>query len=161
MGYAAQGEHDLGGVVDVGVVVVGELERPAARLELGPAHRPVARHQDLLAQQPVGGRDERGIVGRHAGVGQRDRRQRRVPHRRLAGLDPASPVVDGEAVEPVEAGAHHGMLERIAAQMQGDQRVDPGRLDPAPAAVGLLAPTIHRSARAIASSRNARGATRW
>ena len=32
------------------------------------------------------------------------------------------------------------MVERVALQMQRDQRVHPGRLDPAPAAVGFLAP---------------------
>ena len=39
---AAQREHDLGGVVDVGVVDVGELERPAAGRELRARDRPVA-----------------------------------------------------------------------------------------------------------------------
>ena len=41
-GHGSQGEHHLGGVVDVGVVDVGELERPAAGLQLRAAHRPVA-----------------------------------------------------------------------------------------------------------------------
>ena len=52
---AQQREHDLGGVVDVGVVVVGELERPAAGRSAGPPHRPVAAHVYLLVEQPLGG----------------------------------------------------------------------------------------------------------
>ena len=51
---AAQRHHHLGGVVDVGVVVVVELERPAAGREVRAPHRPVARHADLLGQHPVG-----------------------------------------------------------------------------------------------------------
>ena len=39
---AAERQHDLGGVVDVGVPVVLELERPAAGSEVGPPHGPVA-----------------------------------------------------------------------------------------------------------------------
>ena len=52
--HAAQREHDLGGVVDVGVVVVRELKGPAADGELGPADRPVAADAHLLAEQPGG-----------------------------------------------------------------------------------------------------------
>ena len=44
----SQCHHDLGGVVDVGVVGVGELERPAAGLERRTPHRPVAATEDLL-----------------------------------------------------------------------------------------------------------------
>ncbi len=49
------------------------------------------------------------MVGRHAGVGERDDRERGVPHRRLARLEPAAaPVVDGEPVEALESGAMTG-----------------------------------------------------
>ena len=48
-------------------------------------------------------------------------------------------VLDREALEALEPGAHHRVLERVAAQVQRDQRVDPRRLDAAPGAVGLLA----------------------
>src|SRR4051794_24307117 len=36
-----EGQDDLGGVVDVGVVVVGELECPSAGSQTGAAHGPV------------------------------------------------------------------------------------------------------------------------
>ena len=71
-GDAAQREHDLGGVVDVGVAVVGELERPAARRRAsGRRTAQSPRHADLLAQQPVGRAGTARVVGRHAGVEQR------------------------------------------------------------------------------------------
>src|SRR5436853_100046 len=75
----AQGEHDLGGVVHVGVVDVGELEGPPAGRQLRPADRPVAAAADLLVQQPVAGGQQRGVVALHAGVGEGDDRQRGVP----------------------------------------------------------------------------------
>jgi len=78
---SAQGHHDLGRVVDVGVVVVGELERPASGLEVGTTHRPVARHPDLVREQPIGRRGECRVIRWCAGVGERDHGQGRVPHR--------------------------------------------------------------------------------
>ena len=140
----AQREHDLGGVVDVGVVVVVELERPAARGQPGPAHRPVAADPDLLAEQPVGAAPhERGSVGRHA----RRRPARSAPARcptpatgrPRAGGRAVRALTTVNAVEPGEAGPHHRVVERVAEQVQRDQRVHPRRLDAAPAAVGLLA----------------------
>ena len=40
---------------------------------------------------------------------------------------------------PVIAADQHGMIQRVAEQVQGQDRVDPRRLDAAPSAVGLLA----------------------
>ncbi len=137
--HGAQRQQHLGRVVDVRVVDVGELERPAAGLELGYADRPVAALADLLAEQPVGAPRHRLVITGHARVVQRDQRQRRIPHRRLARLQPAHAVLgDRESLEPFEAPLHHGVVERIAEQVQGDQRVHPWRLDPAPPPVGLL-----------------------
>ena len=138
--HAQQREHDLRGVIDVGVVDVGELERPATRLELRPAHRPVAPNADLLAEQPVGGAHECGILRGHAGVLQRHDRERGVPDGRLAGFQPPRPaLLDHEALDPREADAHDRMVDLVAAQRERHERVDPGRLDPSPGAVGLLA----------------------
>src|SRR6202034_3963363 len=64
----AQGEDDLGGVVGVGVVVVLELERPAARGGARAADLPVALLPDLLAEDPVRGPGERLVVRLEAGV---------------------------------------------------------------------------------------------
>ena len=76
-----QREHDLGRVVDVGVVVVRELERPAAGREQRTPHGPVALDPDLLAQQPLGGALDGRIVRGGAGVTQRDHGQAGVPDR--------------------------------------------------------------------------------
>ena len=142
-GAPREGEHDLGGVVDVGVDVVGELEGPAGRGEVGPAYRPVAGHRDLLIEQPLDGlvHDRVGRLG--ARVEQAGEGEAGVPHGGLAGLEPAVLAVGGLLAdqEPVEAGdcrGQAGVLERIAEQVQREDRVDPGRLDAAPAAVGFL-----------------------
>lgn len=141
MADPAQREDHLRGVVDIGVVVVVELERPAARGELGPAHRPVARPGDFLVEHPVRRFHERRVIGAHSGVGERDGGETGVPDRGLAGLDHAGAVLapDREPVQRGESGPHHRVVEVVAQQMQRDDGVDGGRLDPAPAAVVLLA----------------------
>src|SRR5204863_7281693 len=83
---AAQRECDDRGVVNVGIEVVLELERPAAGRKVWPAHRPVALDGDLLADQPVGGADERGMLGAEPGVAEREHGEAGVPDRRLARL---------------------------------------------------------------------------
>ncbi len=140
-----EGEDDLGGVVHVGVDVVVELEGPAARGQVGPAHGPVAGAQDLLVQQPVGGLHQRRVVGGHAGVGEGGHGQAGVPHRGLAGLDHADGgavravlVPDGETVQRLQARAQHRVAEVVAEEVEGDDRVHGGGLDAAPAAVVLL-----------------------
>ncbi len=106
MGDAAQRQHHLGGVVDVRVVVVLELERPATGAESGSAHLPVPGAVDLLGQYPVGRLDQLRVVGRQSGVGEGDGGQAGVPYRGLARLDhPHGRAVglvlapDGEAVQ--------------------------------------------------------------
>src|ERR1039457_5193660 len=75
----AEREQDLGGVVDVGVAVVVELERPATWVKAGPAHLPVPGPADLLLEQPGGRPGQRGIIGRNARVGERDNGEHGVP----------------------------------------------------------------------------------
>ena len=87
--HSPQREHHLGGVVGVGVAVVGELERPAARRQLRPAHRPVPGPG---SPRPAASRPRVAtsrVVGRDARVEQRVKCEPGVPHRRLAGLQPA------------------------------------------------------------------------
>src|SRR5919206_1100761 len=74
------------------------------------------------------------------GVGERDHRERGVPDRRLARFEaPDAVLLDDERLDALEPLAHHRVVERVVPQAQGDQRVDPWRLDAAPRAVGLLA----------------------
>src|SRR4029453_5931496 len=63
--------------------------------------------------------------------------------RRLARLEPAyralvGLLADQEAVQPGDAGRHRRMVQRVADQVEGDERIHPGWLDAAPAAVRLL-----------------------
>src|SRR5919202_650686 len=83
-------ERDDGGVVDVRVEVVLELEGPAARGEVRPANRPVALDGDLLAQEPFARGLQRRVGGRDACLPQGQDREGRVPKRRLSRLGPAS-----------------------------------------------------------------------
>src|SRR5204862_6330919 len=104
------------------------------------ADRPVAWDGDLLAEEPFGGAKDRRVVARKPRVREPDHREGGVPHRGLAGLEPpASFVVDREPVKAFEARPHHGMVDWVAHQVQRHHRVDPGRLDASPTAVGLLA----------------------
>ena len=56
-------------------------------------------------------------------------------------MPPPVVVFDREAVQALDPRPHARVLERVALQSQGDQRVHPGRLDAAPRAVRLL--TLH------------------
>ena len=134
-------------------MIVVELERPPAGLEIRTAHRPVALDPDFLGQQPVGGPDQPGVVGRHTGVRERDDRQRGVPDGRLACLEAADlSIVDEEPLDAVEPLLHGRVVGLVSAKGERHQRVDPRRLDPAPRAVVLLAvqypalDALHRAA---------------
>lgn len=118
---------------------------------MGPLYAPVAGPADLLGEHPVDGLDQLRVVGGQSGVGERDGGQTGVPDRGLAGLDhpgaAASPAVGpggsvlapyDEALQGGQAGAQHGVVEVVAEEVQGDDGVDGGGLDAAPAAVVLL-----------------------
>src|ERR1035441_5690194 len=75
----------------------------------------------------------------HSGPPQREDRERRVPHRRHARLEaPATLVVERKASQPLDPTTHHRVVQRHALEVQRDERIDPRRLDAAPAAIGLL-----------------------
>ena len=136
----AQGEDYFGGVVDVGVVVVGELERPSAGCQAGPAYGPVAGDRDLLAEQPAGRGGDGRMFGVDAGVAKGDHGQGGVPHRRLARFDaPPLVVVNEEVLESMQGGGQDRVVERVALKVQGDDGVDDRGLDASPEAVGFLA----------------------
>ena len=137
----AQREDDLGGVVGVGVVVVLELERPAARRGVRAADLPVARLADLLVEHPVRGAARApGGPRPSPASSRRDHRQHGVPDRGLARLEAAHAVLaDREALEAVERLLDDRVVQAVAHQVQRHDRVHPRRLDAAPAAVGLLA----------------------
>ena len=137
---APERQHDLCGVVHVGVVRVGELERPPAGFEPRPAHRPVAGHPHLVPEQEVGRPNEGRIVGRDPGVGERDDRDA-VSHTgdwHASRRRPRSSSITNPS-RPARPARDHRVIERVAAQREGEERVDPRRLDPAPRAVGFLA----------------------
>ena len=80
------------------------------------------------------------MVGGEPRVGQRQDGESRVPHRGLAGLQPTHlALLDHETLQAADACLHDRMVVRVALQVQGQKGVHPGRLDTAPATVGLLA----------------------
>ena len=137
---ARQRHQDLGRVIRIRVEIILELERPAAGLHAPYLHLPVAAAQDLLAQQPAARPHQRRVVRRQARVQEPDHRQRRVPHRRKAGLRVEDTLVlhrEG-ALEPLQPPAHHRIVQRVAPQFKGDERIHPRRLYAAPRSVRLL-----------------------
>ena len=122
---AAQGEHDLGGVVDVGVVVVIELERPAARLQAGAADLPVAGagisssssqsaalvSAGCSAGRPASASAMTASTVSHTGDWQASSRRTGPP---------GSPL-DREPVQPGQPALDDRMVEAVAEQVQGDQ----------------------------------------
>jgi hypothetical protein len=131
----AQREHDLGGVVDVRVAVVGELERPAAgasRAGVPPSHR----RRDLLAEQPVGAPRTAGSA-----PARRRRAARSAPARcprPATGTPPASaparPARDAAVAAGPESsgpvGRGHGTRRPDGERVEPGQ---PGRIRPSPA----------------------------
>ena len=97
--YALERHEDEGGVVDVGIKIVAEFERPAAGLGVFVFDLPVAGAEDLLRKHPVRGFDQRGMIGGKSGFLERDHGDAGVPDRRNAGLHS-----NGVAVFDFEAG---------------------------------------------------------
>ena len=89
----AQREHDFRGVVDVGVEVVVELEGPSAWGEPRPtlAQSPGTVTSSASSQRPAAAAHRPSLVRPHRmhRVAERDQRERGVPDRGLAGLQPA------------------------------------------------------------------------
>jgi hypothetical protein len=113
--------EDHGGVVEVRIEVVAVLEGPAARLHVRPLYAPVAGGEDLLAEHPLGGAHQRGVVGREVALDQRVGGQRGVPHRRGAGLVvELVAALDRERLDLLELSEHQRMVLGIAEQPQGE-----------------------------------------
>ena len=143
---AAQRQHHLGGVVDVGVGVVGELERPAGRRRgrgRCTAQSPVTRtssassHSTAALHRRVVGSARRRRAARSARAQVSHTGDWQASSRRIT----PSGVSRGsmKPSRPVERRDQRRMVERVAEQVQREDRVDPRRLDAAPPAVGLLA----------------------
>ena len=78
-------QHERG-VVHVGIKIVAEFERPAARLSVFVSDLPVARPKHLLRQHPVRSLHQRRMVRRQPRFFQRNHGNARVPNGRDARL---------------------------------------------------------------------------
>src|SRR5436305_914861 len=108
--------------------------------KIGPANGPIAVDRNLLRDEPLAGAAELWMRSRHARIEQCDHREGRIPDRGLTGLG-AEPVslVDREAAPAVDGCTQRLVLEPMPECGEHDDRPDPGRLDPAPRPVCLLA----------------------
>ena len=85
--HAIHRHHDHGGVVDVGIMRVGVLERPAAGPHVRPPRHPVALDvEHLQRHQPIEALARLRDRALAADLEQRVAGERGVPHRRHAGL---------------------------------------------------------------------------
>src|SRR6266849_9462895 len=84
--YALERHQDEGGVVDVGIKIIAEFERPAAGLGVFVLDLPVAGTEDLLRKHPVRGFDQRGMIGGKTGFLERNHGDASIPDGGNAGL---------------------------------------------------------------------------
>ncbi len=118
-------------VVDVGIVVVGIFEGPAARLDVRQLDRPVAAHAYLPIEQPLHRhRDRLGILAGEFGVVEGEQREHRVPDRTVGRLDPGrialvhAPAGIVERREPLgDDGMRHARIRRHEAPSTHRSRV--------------------------------------
>ncbi len=130
---AVERQGNRGGVVEIGVMRVGVLERPAARPQPGTGRGPVAdRVEHLLVGEPVDRAADRRRKPRVADLHQRVAGERAVPHRREAGLAVAVLAVEDEQLADRSGGGGAiGMIRRISQAIEHHQRVRHRREDAA------------------------------
>ena len=138
-GSGGEGDYYLGGVVNVGVMYVFKLEGPAAGFGILRPYLPISRLQDLAVQQPPGGLLDHRIRGGYSRFHQGYLSQTGVPNGGDTGLhDERFIVFNGEIFKPGKSLPHHRMVHVEAQLVQGNEAVDPGRLDASPGPVPLL-----------------------
>ena len=125
---------DRGGVVEIGIMRVGVLERPAARPQIRAAAPPSRRRRRAPAS-PASQSSARGatpVEPRVADLHQRMAGERRIPHRRQAGLAIGALAVERRAAcgsPPPRSRSSDG--RRIAEAIEHHQRVRHRREDAA------------------------------
>ncbi len=139
---AAERQQNHGGVVDVGIKFVGELEVPAGGLRVGPLHGPVALAAHFLGQQPVGAFAQ-GVARRFGRLAHGVRRDGAVPdHGKTRLEEEAAAVVDHQRIELLLRFHTIGMFGRVTQQIQRHDDVHHRRIDGGHA-VGELGPLQH------------------
>ena len=107
-------------------------------------HRPVAGNAHLPVEHPLHRRlDLLGILAEQPGVVEGEQRQHGVPDGAVGGLDKGRLALvhaPARIVERFEPLGDHRMVDRHSLRVQRHQAIDPGRLDAAPGAVGVLMP---------------------
>ena len=131
-----EGEQHHGGVVDVGVMLVGEFEGPTGRLDFGALHRPVAAMADFLGGDPAGGGGHGGARGfgqvshftesEHGDRGVPDGGEARLVIEAIGGFGE-------QAVELGDGADEIGMVARIAERIERHDAVHHGGVDGAEA----------------------------
>ena len=130
-GCAIHRHDDDRGVVDVGIMRVGVLERPSARPHVRTPHRPVALDVEHLQRFQPFETLQRGAFGLGAaGFEQCMGDERGVPHRRDAGLAIGLVVMNNEqALDRFARGLHMRIVRRVTEHVEHQEAVDHGRKD--------------------------------
>ena len=116
-----QCQQHHGGIVNIRIMFVGELKRPAAGLQAGTLHRPVALPPALAIQHPVRGSSHRiRISAPH--LSQREGCVGRVPDRRNSRLK-LEPILafDEQILEHFDC---TGAIRMVIGVVQGIERHD-------------------------------------
>ncbi len=139
--------EDDGAVVDVDVVRVVVLERPAAGLHVRPLHLPVAGGEHLAVDHPLGGLLQRGMVGRHPAFHERVDHETRVPDRGHAGLAAQLVrVLDDQRFDLLDLPEDQRMVVGVPEGAEREDRVRHRRIDAAEPA-GRRQPLVEPAAR--------------
>ena len=125
----AERDHHHPGIVDIGVILVGEFKVPAGGLDIGAMITPVAFLANFLAQQPFRALPQRRRR-RRPSLGQRMDRNRRVPHHGEARLEKEPlPVIHHQVQELLFGLVPVRMAGLNAQHVQRHDRVHHRRVD--------------------------------
>ncbi len=130
-GDEPQGEEDHGGVIDIRVPFIFELEGPAAGFDVGGVFVfPVAAEADFAIDHPIHGLGDPGVVFGYAGFAEADESDDRIPDWGEAGFEPD--LVFGFVVEFVEVivlALDFRVVVGVAEGFEGDDGVEDSRED--------------------------------
>ena len=126
--HFAERQHHHRGVVDIRIEFVGVFEGPAGRLGVGALHAPIALAADFLVEQPIRRRRSDCVLG--IGLRQGVSADRRVPHRREAGLEEeAVAIIHHQVVEVAQRFHAQRIVLGEAQDIQRHHRVHHRRID--------------------------------
>src|SRR5579875_1567543 len=124
-----QRKQHHGGVIDVGVKLVSELEGPTGGLRMRPLFGPVTFTADLFREQPIGAAAE-SVVRRICRFAESKGGDCGIPNGGKAGLEvKAAFVIDEQAIKLSLRLHAKGMISRVAQQIESHDGILHGGVD--------------------------------